>query len=124
MNILILATLAPLCGFYIYALVNFQNEIRRAKQEARAGAKTIPLYSHNRQLSGFSPARDSVIESRQPEIVPEQQIPDVAGANNLIQDAYQPESTYIGPFLLIPIQKRKQPRSRQRVTEFAERRAG
>ena len=39
-------------------------------------------------------------------------------------EIYQLESTYLGPFLLIPVQKRSEKASQQNVTQITARRAG
>jgi len=70
MNILILATMAPLCGFYLYALVNFQRELRRTKRQEVPGAKTTPLCWRAGQLSAADPAISSATAPVEPEVAP------------------------------------------------------
>jgi hypothetical protein len=131
MNILILATMAPLCGFYLYALVNFQRELRRTKRQEVPGAKTIPLCWRAGQLSGPDPGNKSeVIES---EVVPGTRTaePSADGesqgvspaARQELQEIHQFESVYLGPFLLIPMRKVKAKRSQQQVTPITSVRA-
>ena len=126
MNILILATMTPLCGFYLYALVNFQRELRRSKRNETPDAKTIPLYWRDGQLSGADPTTTSVdvelpsLAGRETRIVEapvssqrQGKSPTVQGAS---QEVYQVESVYLGPFLLIPMKNSKSRGTQQYVT--------
>jgi hypothetical protein len=133
MNILILATMAPLCGFYLYALVNFQREIRRSKRNETAGAKTIPLYWRDGQLSGADPARTSADASPVSEAVREARVEPapladqgqgLPVAHEPWQEICQVESVYLGPFLVIPVRNREEHGAQRRVTEITARRAG
>jgi hypothetical protein len=133
MKILILATLVPLCGFYFYVLVNFQRELRRARQEKVPGAKTIPLYWRDGQLSDAGPVAGSAgMEPESPAVgdtrmtgwplgVQRQPVSSSQGPSGEI---YQFESVYLGPFLLIPLRNRKEQRAQQCVTQVTARRAG
>ena len=135
MNLLILAALAPLGGFYLYALASFQKELRGARQrETRPGAKTIPLYFRDGKLTALDAETDSTIESRLSRTATEPQLSETASvtpvhreAPNLersIQGPYRFESAYFGPFFLIPIRKPTKAAASQRETEFAAGRAG
>ena len=112
MKILILATMAPLCGFYLYALVNFQRELRRARQERIPDAKTIPLYWRDGQLSDAGPATSSagvkpespaVGDTRMPGLPLGVQRQPMSPRQGLSGEIHQFEPVYLGPFLLIPL---------------------
>jgi hypothetical protein len=121
MKILILATMAPLLGFYVYALVNFQRELRRAKQEEVRGAKTILLHRSDGQLSGD----DHAAESLDFKVLPGGKRQAVSRVTHEPErEIYQLESAYLGPFLLIPVQKQSEKSSQQDVMQITERRAG
>jgi hypothetical protein len=129
MKILILATMAPLLGFYIYALVNFQRELRRGKQENVAGAKTIPLYWHDGQLTAVEQSNEaaSVTVSATSDfgLVPDgkrQTVPRIVHESGL--EIYQLESTYLGPFLLVPVPRKNGQASQEDVRQSTARRSG
>jgi hypothetical protein len=126
MKILILATMAPLFGFYLYALVNFQRELRHSKRNEIPGAKTIPLYWNGGQLSAASPAIGSRGQETQMGGLPvwgqRRGVPPVE--DDPWQEIYQVESVYLGPFLVVPIRRRKEQGAQRRVTEITARRAG
>jgi hypothetical protein len=125
MKILILSTMAPLLGFYIYALVNFQRELRRGKQGKIVGAKTIHLYWHEGQLTGADRATEAASVTADFDLAPDgkrQAASRITYESGL--EIYQLESTYLGPFLLIPVQKRSEKASQQNVTQITARRAG
>jgi hypothetical protein len=121
MKILILATMAPLLGFYVYVLVNFQRELRRGKQEKIAGAKTIPLYWHDGQLTGVDRASVTADFDLAPDDK-RQPVSRILHESGL--EIYQLESTYLGPFLLIPIPKKNGQTSQEDVRQITERWAG
>ena len=120
MNILILATMAPLCGFYLYALVNFQRELRRTKRQEVPGAKTIPLCWRAGQLSAADPAISPAAVPIEPEVAPEARVAGrQIGASverESFEKIYQFESVYLGPFLLIPMRNSKRKESQRHVT--------
>jgi hypothetical protein len=131
MNILILVTMGPLCGFYLYVLVNFQRELRRAKRDEIPGAKTIPLCWRAGQLSTADPGNNSgVVES---EFVPGTRMagPPADGEREVgasaehqaPQGTYEFESVYLGPFLLIPMRNGKGKGSQAQVTPITSARA-
>jgi hypothetical protein len=129
MKILILATMAPLLGFYVYALVNFQRELRRGKQEKVAGAKTIPLYWREGQLTGADQATEAasvtVSATADFDLAPDgkrQAVSRIVHESGL--EIYQLESTYLGPFLLVPVPRKSGPASPEDVRRITARRAG
>jgi hypothetical protein len=129
MKILILATMAPLLGFYIYALVNFQRELRRGKQENVAGAKTIPLYWHDGQLTAVEQSNEaaSVTVSATADFDPtpdgkRQTVSRIVHESGL--EIYQLESTYLGPFLLVPVPRKNGPASQEGVRQNTARSSG
>jgi len=125
MKILILATMAPLLGFYIYALVNFQRELRRGKQENVAGAKTIPLYWRDGQLTGADCATEAASVTSDFGLVPDgkrQTVPRIVHESGL--EIYQLESTYLGPFLLVPVPRKNGPASQEGVRQNTARSSG
>jgi hypothetical protein len=134
MKILILATMAPLCGFYLYVLVNFQREIRRAKREKFPGARTIPLSWRGGQLSSADPATCSVGASPESQMARERETTGASPDDRCYatspvslgssQEIYQFDSVYLGPFLLVPIQNRKENDAQGCVTKITARRAG
>jgi hypothetical protein len=117
MNILILVTMAPLCGFYLYVLVNFQRELRRAKRDEIPGAKTIPLCWRAGQLSAALPAISPATAPAEPEVASRARVAGgpadgerevgVSAEHEAPQGIYQFESVYLGPFLLIPMRNGK-----------------
>jgi hypothetical protein len=125
MKILILATMAPLLGFYVYALVNFQRELRHAKREEVRGAKTILLHWTDGQLSGNDQPAETDAQSPDFKVLPGGKRQAVSRvAHEPERETYQLESAYLGPFLLIPLQKRNKKPSQQDVTQITARRAG
>jgi hypothetical protein len=129
MKIMILATMAPLLGFYIYALVNFQLELRRSKKEKIAAAKTIPLYWREGQLTGADGAAEaaSVTVSANADFDPapdgkRQTVSRIVHESGL--EIYQLESTYLGPFLLVPVPRKNGSASQEDVRQITDRRAG
>jgi len=129
MKILILATMAPLLGFYIYALVNFQRELRRGKQENVAGAKTIPLYWRDGQLTGADCATEAapVTASATSDLglAPDgksQAVSRIVHESGL--EIYQLESTYLGPFLLVPVPRKNGPAPQEGVRQNTARSSG
>jgi hypothetical protein len=125
MKILILATMAPLLGFYVYALVNFKRELRRAKREEVRDAQTILLHRSDGQLSGEDRAAETAAKSLDFKVLPGGKRQAVSRvAHEPEREIYQLESAYLGPFLLIPVQKRSEKASQQNVTQITARRAG
>jgi hypothetical protein len=125
MKILILATMAPLLGFYVYALVSFQRELRRGKQEKVVGAKTIPLCWREEQLTGVERGTEAASATADFDLAPNgrrQAVSRTVHESGL--EVYQLESTYLGPFLLVPVPKKNEKASQQDVTHITSRRAG
>jgi hypothetical protein len=110
MTILALAVMVPLFGFYLYALVNFQKELRRAKTDELVGARTICRQWIAAQQSGDELFEGSEIEPQASAGTREDQ----AGAQRPREPyetewagrIYQFESLYLGPFLLVPVRSR------------------
>jgi len=128
MAILVLAMMIPLCAFYLYALVNFQRELRRGRQNEIPGAKTIPLQWRAGQLSGSDPSTGLAAGSSESRLETQTKL---SGAplggqhqETSFQEIYQFESVYLGPFLVVPIRNGTKQGTRQCVTEMATRRAG
>ncbi len=129
MTFIILTTMAPLFAFYLYALVNFQKELRRVKRNKFPGGKTVPLYREGAQLSPADPsttgagmAPGSHAEGRTqgsdaPSNAQRQTVSTPAFWS--AQATYQFDSVYLGPFLLIPVRNRKHDGAQPRVTQIA-----
>src|SRR5450432_2118328 len=98
MNLLILAALAPLGGFYLYALASFQKELRGARRETRPGAKTIPLYFRDGKLTALDAETDSTIESRLSRTATEPQLSETASVTPVHREAPNLERSIQGPY--------------------------
>jgi len=129
MKIMILATMAPLLGFYVYVLVNFQLELRRGKQGKIVGARTISPHWHEGQLTGADRAAEaaSVTVSANADFDPapdgkRQTVSRIVHESGL--EICQLESTYLGPFLLVPVPRKNGSASQEDVRQITDRRAG
>jgi hypothetical protein len=112
MTIFFFAVLAPVSIFYVYALVNFQRELRRVKRERRAGAITIPLDLPRIPVSEPRGERSTVVP-----IEPESEHDNVGSLSHdwhaaritalrsrPTREFYQLESAYAGPLFVVPLQ--------------------
>lgn len=125
MKTLILAMIAPLLGFYVYALVNFRRELRRGKQEKIAGAKTIPLYWREGQLTCAERGTEAACVTADFDLAADgrrQAVSRTVHESGL--EIYQLESTYLGPFLLVPIPRKSRQESQEVVRKITVRRGG
>ena len=86
MTILILATLVPLCGFYLWALAGFQRELRRTKR-TKQRAKPIILWRLAENPSG------TVAEGDEPAVT----------SDKSRREVYEFASAYTGSFVVTPI---------------------
>jgi hypothetical protein len=119
MSILILAIMAPLCAFYLYALVNFQKEIRHAKQDKLHGVETITFNVRAAHLSGEvrdtarDTPHDTANDARQP----------ASRAEVAPQQVCSFELIYLGPLPVAPTQEASHWRAPQRAMPTAEKSA-
>ncbi len=132
MTILALAMMTLFCAFYLYALVNFQKELRRGRRNEIPGAKTIPLQWRAGQLSGSDLFISSAAVSSESPVETQTKVSGTpvggqpkgsTATEGSFQEAYQFESVYLGPFLVVPIRNRAQQGTRQCVAEMETRRA-